>query len=479
LSTTSNHRVLNMTEQNQHILNPCSTAKNVLQNVYELDEYTKPSPHKPTISVIGLGYVGAVTSACFSKMGYSVIGVDSDKKKVHNINSGISPIFEEGLEKDIQLGLINNKLSATHDIIDAIFKSDITIISVGTPSDSQGGCKLTALEAVCREIGMALRQKKEFHTVIFKSTVPPSTTEEKLLPIIELYSGKERGRHFGVCFNPEFLRESTAIQDFYHPPITLIGTIDTHSASIASKLFADIDAEIHITTIAAAEFVKYIDNTWHATKVCFANEIGRLCHALHVDSQEVMEIFVKDTKLNISPYYLKPGFAYGGSCLPKDTRGIKHLAKSLAIDTPLINGIVESNDAHIEHVVAMVKESGEKNIGICGLTFKAGTDDMRESPNERLLHKLADSGLNVTFFDPLVSCQYTFHEDKEANAAIHNKRSLHINDFIKHSDIIILAHDDEYSELACRLANKNQKIIDLVGVERAVESNAQYQGICW
>ncbi len=468
-----------MSEQNQHIINPCNTAKNILQNVYELDEYTSPEQKKPAISVIGLGYVGAVTSACFSKMGYSVIGVDNDKKKVHNINSGISPIFEEGLEKDIQLGLINNKLSATHDIIDAIFKSDITIISVGTPSDSQGGCKLTALETVCREIGMALRQKKEYHTIIFKSTVPPSTTEEILLPIIEVYSGKERSLDFGVCFNPEFLRESTAIQDFYHPPLTLIGTIDTRSAAVASKLFSDIDAEIHITTIAAAEFVKYIDNTWHATKVCFANEIGRLCHALDVDSQEVMDIFVKDTKLNISPYYLKPGFAFGGSCLPKDTRGIKHLAQSLNISTPLIDGITQSNDDHIEHVVNMVKESGLSNIGICGLTFKAGTDDMRESPNEALMLRLRECGLNVTFFDPLVSREYSFNENEDINASIHNLRSLNINEFIHKSELLIIAHDDEYSELACNLSNQEQTIIDLVGINVPTECKAQYNGICW
>jgi len=468
-----------MSEQNQPIINPCTTPQDTLQNVYELDEYLKPTHKKPTISIIGLGYVGAVTSACFSKMGYCVIGVDSDKKKVKKINAGISPIFENGLEKDIQLGLFNKKLFATHDIIDAVFKSDITIISVGTPSDSQGGCKLTALESVCREVGMALRQKKKYHTIMFKSTVPPGTTEEKLLPIIELYSGKERAIDFGVCFNPEFLRESTAIHDFYHPPITLIGTIDTHSAATASRLFSDIDAEIHITTVAAAEFVKYIDNTWHATKVCFANEIGRLCHALNVDSQEVMEIFVKDTKLNISPYYLKPGFAFGGSCLPKDTRGIKNLAQSLNINTPLINGITQSNDAHIEHVVEMVKESGLSDIGICGLTFKAGTDDMRESPNETLLIRLKECGLNVTFFDPLVSGEYSFNEDKNVNASIHNSRSLNINEFVHKSELLILAHDDEYSKLACNLSNQDQTIIDLVGINVPTECKAQYNGICW
>lgn len=434
---------------------------------------------KPTISIIGLGYVGAVTSACFSKMGFPVIGVDTDKTKVKTINSGHSPIFEEGLESAIQGGVDNHTLSATDNILEAVLNSQITIISVGTPSDENGGCSLVYLVNVCKRIGLALRRKKEFHTVIFKSTVPPGTTEEKLLPIIEMYSQMKRGDDFGVCFNPEFLRESTALEDFDHPPITLIGAIDERSASIAKNIFKDVDAEIHVTNIAAAEFVKYIDNTWHATKVCFANEIGRLCQALNVDSHEVMDIFVKDTKLNISPYYLKPGFAFGGSCLPKDTRGIQYLAKTLQIDTPLINGLNLSNTAHIDHVVEMVIKSGTQKVGICGLTFKAGTDDMRESPNEVLMHRLTEHGLQVTFFDPLVNGQYKFHSDDKTNSAIHENRSLNLNEFIEKSETIILAHDDEYSELACQLSTEGHKIIDLVRVQPNSDCKAQYQGICW
>ncbi len=448
-------------------------------DLFEEQQNENTKEKKPTISIIGLGYVGAVTSACFSKMGYPVIGVDSDKKKVKSINSGVSPIYEDGLEKEIQNGLLNKTLSATDNILEAIVRSSITIISVGTPSDQNGGCSLVYLINVCKRIGLALRRKKEFHTIIFKSTVPPGTTEEKLVPIIEIYSDMERGKDFGVCFNPEFLRESTALEDFDHPPLTLIGAIDDRSAQIASNIFKEVDAEIHITNIAAAEFVKYIDNTWHATKVCFANEIGRLCRALNVDSHEVMDIFVKDTKLNISPYYLKPGFAFGGSCLPKDTRGIKYLAESLKIDTPLINGLNRSNNAHIDHVVEMVKKSGSQNIGICGLTFKAGTDDMRESPNEELMHRLTEHGLNVTFFDPLVNGQYRFHHDDKTNSAIHSKRSLNINEFVESSEMMILAHNDEYSQLACQLSTSEHKIIDLVRVNPTSDCKAQYQGICW
>jgi len=449
------------------------------KNLHNLEVDENLTGEKPTISIIGLGYVGAVTSACFSKMGFPVIGVDNDKQKVKTINSGHSPIFEEGLDATIQSGIENNTLCATDNILEAIVNSHITIISVGTPSDENGGCSLVYLVNVCKRIGLALRRKKEFHTIIFKSTVPPGTTEEKLVPIIEMYSQMTRGKDFGVCFNPEFLRESTALEDFDHPPLTLIGAIDDRSAAIARNIFKDIDAEIHITNIAAAEFVKYIDNTWHATKVCFANEIGRLCQALNVDSHEVMDIFVKDTKLNISPYYLKPGFAFGGSCLPKDTRGIKHLAESLQIDTPLINGLNNSNDAHIDHVVEMVIKSGCQKVGICGLTFKAGTDDMRESPNETLMHRLTEHGLNVTFFDPLVSGQYKFHSDDKTNSAIHGKRSQNLNEFVEKSELLILAHDDEYSDLTCQLSSADHKIIDLVRVQPNSDCKAQYQGICW
>lgn len=468
---------------NESNLQPFSSesenSASIAENIYNLNLDENTTQVKPTISIIGLGYVGAVTSACFSKMGFTVIGVDNDKKKVKTINSGHSPIFEEGLDSAIQSGIENNTLSATDNILEAIVNSSITIISVGTPSDENGGCSLVYLVNVCKRIGLALRRKKEFHTVIFKSTVPPGTTEEKLVPIIEMYSQMTRGKDFGVCFNPEFLRESTALEDFDHPPITLIGAIDERSAAIARNIFKDVDAEIHTTNIAAAEFVKYIDNTWHATKVCFANEIGRLCRALDVDSHEVMDIFVKDTKLNISPYYLKPGFAFGGSCLPKDTRGIKHLAESLQIDTPLINGLNRSNNAHIDHVVEMVKQAGSQKVGICGMTFKAGTDDMRESPNEELMHRLTEHGLNVTFFDPLVNSQYRFHHDDKTNSSIHEKRSQHINEFVESSEMIILAHDDEYSELACQLSTTDHKIIDLVRVQPNSDCKAQYQGICW
>ena len=455
------------------------SINNHKQDYFNFNANRKLMEQRPAISIIGLGYVGAVTSACFSKMGFSVIGVDTDKKKVKIINSGHSPIFEDGLESAIQSGVNNHTLSATDNILEAVLNSQITIISVGTPSDENGGCSLVYLVNVCKRIGLALRRKKDFHTVIFKSTVPPGTTEEKLLPIIEMYSQMKRGEDFGVCFNPEFLRESTALEDFNHPPLTLIGAIDKRSADVARNIFKDVDAEIHITNIAAAEFVKYIDNTWHATKVCFANEIGRLCQALNVDSHEVMDIFVKDTKLNISPYYLKPGFAFGGSCLPKDTRGIKHLAQSLQVDTPLINGLNGSNNAHIDHVVEMVIKSGNKKVGICGLTFKAGTDDMRESPNEELMHRLAEHGLHITFFDPLVNGHYRFHNDDKTNSAIHGKRSLNLNEFVEKSELIILAHDDEYSHLACQLATADHNIIDLVRVQPSSDCKAQYQGICW
>jgi len=437
------------------------------------------SADKPVLSVVGLGYVGAVTSVCFSNLGYRVLGVDTDAQKVADINAGGSPIIEEGLKEGIYKGINNHTFSATTDLKEAVLKSSITIICVGTPSGLDGACDLTHIKKVCEEIGLIIADKKQFHTLVFKSTVPPGTTENSLLPIIESGSGKLAGTGFGLCFYPEFLRESTAIDDFFHPAISILGTLDTRSAATVRELVKDIDAEIHETSIAVAEFVKYVDNTWHATKVCFANEIGRICQKTKVDSHEVMNLFLKDTKLNISPSYLKPGFAYGGSCLPKDIRGMQSLAKSLHIDVPLIDGVIQSNQAHVEHVVAMVRESNCKNIGICGLTFKVGTNDMRESPNEILLLRLIEAGLNVTFFDPLVSGQHRFYVDDEMNAAVHKKRSSHIEDFMNKSQLIILAHDDEYSNLVIQMSEQDQKIIDLVRVHPIQNCKAQIQGVCW
>ena len=434
---------------------------------------------KPVLSVVGLGYVGAVTSVCFSNLGYRVLGVDTDAQKVADINAGCSPIIEEGLKEGIYQGVNNHTFSATTDLKEAVLNSSITIICVGTPSGQDGACDLTHIKKVCEEIGLIIADKKQFHTLVFKSTVPPGTTENSLLPIIEGCSGKIAGADFGLCFYPEFLRESTAIDDFFHPAISILGTLDARSAATVRELVKDIDAEVHETSIAVAEFVKYVDNTWHATKVCFANEIGRLCQKTKVDSHEVMNLFLKDTKLNISPSYLKPGFAYGGSCLPKDIRGMQSLAKSLNIEVPLIDGVIQSNQAHIEHVVAMVRESDCKNIGICGLTFKVGTNDMRESPNEILLLRLIEAGLNVTFFDPLVSGQHRFYVDEEMNAAVHKKRSSHIEDFMNKSELIILAHDDEYSNLVIKMSEQDQKIIDLVRVQPIQNCKAKIQGVCW
>lgn len=299
--------------------------------------------NKPTLSILGLGYVGAVSSACFSDLGFPVIGVDPDMEKVSCINRGASPIVEKDLSELLFSGREQNKLKATNDTVAAVLNSDVTLISVGTPSDADGGCDLKYLRQACQQLGEALSMKSDYHLVVVRSTIPPSTTRNELVPIIEQYSGKLAGKDFGVCFNPEFLRESTAVEDFFHPPITVLGAIDKRSLEYSTKLYQDVNAEVIGTSLEAAEFVKYVDNTWHALKVTFGNEVGRLCKAANVDSHDVMNIFLKDTKLNISPYYLKPGFAYGGSCLPKDARGINHLAKMLNVDLPVMSKIEESN----------------------------------------------------------------------------------------------------------------------------------------
>ena len=432
---------------------------------------------KPTISILGLGYVGAVSAACFCDRGHSVIGVDPDIDRVETINQGQSPIVEEGLAALLGHARQVGRLEAISDTHSGVMESDITLVCVGTPTGPGGECDLKYLRMAAVQIGGALALKDEYHLVAFRSTVPPRTTRDVLIPILEATSGKSCGPDFGVCFNPEFLRESSAISDFYEPPKTVIGAVDQRSSAALAQLYKDLPGELIETSIEAAEFVKYIDNTWHGLKVGFGNEVGRLCKTVGVDSHQVMDIFVKDTKLNLSPYYLKPGFAFGGSCLPKDTRGIMHLAATNAVSTPLINSIIQSNDKHIEHTLAMIAEHGVKRIGIVGLTFKAHTDDLRESPLLELVKQLRESGQEIRYFDPNATSENLLRMgvDKETSES----GCSSIDQLVRSVDLLVVGHNTDYGRDAAHAAKHFMPVIDLVGLGNSFKYAKNCEGVCW
>jgi len=431
------------------------------------------------ISIIGLGYVGSVSCACFSSLGHNVIGVDPDTSKVNSIGNGFSPIVEPQLDELLNDAHISGKLTATTNIESAILSSNITLISVGTPSKEDGGCDLRYLKAATADIGRALAKKDSYHVVVFRSTVPPTTTTKILIPLLEKSSGKKSGADFGICFNPEFLRESTAIDDFYHPPKTVMGTIDKRSIQVANRLYQDVDGGIIETSIEAAEFVKYIDNTWHALKVSFGNEVGRICKAMDVDSHEVMNIFLKDTKLNISPYYLKPGFAFGGSCLPKDTRGIVSMAEELDVHIPIIEHINQSNSFHIEHTMEMIDSLDTTTVGIVGLTFKSDTDDLRESPSIKLLINLLNKGYKVQFYDPSIQSDKMLDVDPVLNKRLNRARCNSITELEQNAKALVITHNKKYTRDILKLASEDTHIIDVIHLPKKMSQSKNYHGLCW
>jgi GDP-mannose 6-dehydrogenase len=430
---------------------------------------------KTALSIFGLGYVGAVSTACFASCGYTVIGVDPDESKVAVINAGQSPIVEPHLPELLSEGVKAGRIAATADVTAAVLGSDISLVCVGTPSAPDGSCDLTFLEQVSSQIGTALKEKDGFHVIAFRSTVPPGSTRDLLLPIIERTSGKWCGEHFGVCFHPEFLRESTAVVDFHEPPKTVVGATDERSGDILAALYDGIDENVIRTTIEAAEMVKYVDNTWHALKVSFANEIGKVCKASGVDSHSVMDIFVQDTKLNISSYYMKPGFAWGGSCLPKDVRGINHLAHKLGVETPVLGSIIASNHAQIDHAINLIEQTGGRRIAFLGVTFKADTDDLRESPVLPVIAALLAKGHEVRVYDPNL--------DLEASIRHHLLHSRHAKDDVgklmgrlpelarasaeeacEGSDTIVVSHHDPVFRTAAANRLDHQHVVDLIRV---------------
>lgn len=358
---------------------------------------------KVAISVVGLGYVGAVSCGCFSAFGHRVVGVDIDTRKVDLIGQGRAPIHEAGLGDLLAEGVADGRLSTTGSLAGAVAETQLTIVAVGTPTAEDGGCDYRYIEAAAREIGRALAEKAGFHAVVLRCSVPPGTTRGIMGRIIEETSGKTAGIGFGLAFVPEFLREGVAVEDFHNPPKTVIGATDDRTAAMVARLFDPVDAAPIRTEIETAEMVKYVDNVWHAMKVCFANEVGRLSKSMGVDGRRVMDVFCQDEKLNLSSCYLKPGFAYGGSCLPKEVRAVAHLARERDVDLPLIGSLGRSNEVQIAEALRLVRATGATRIGVLGLAFKPGTDDLRESPILDVMSELLDDGIKLLAHDSAVT----------------------------------------------------------------------------
>ena len=436
------------------------------------------------VSVFGLGYVGSVSAASFAADGHTVVGVDVNADKVASLNDGRSPIVEKGLEDLIRSGAGNGSLRATTSTEEAVHATDLSLLCVGTPSRKNGSLDLTYLERVCQQIGAALANKDAYHVVVVRSTVLPGTTHDVVIPTLERASGKKYGSGFGVTVNPEFLREGTAIQDFRFPPLTLVGHNYQSDAAPTEALYAKVEAPLVNTNIRTAEMIKYASNTWHALKVCFANEIGNLCKRVDIDSHEVMDIFCRDEKLNLSSYYLKPGFAFGGSCLPKDVRALQYRAKEVDLDMPVIQAILGSNQLQIQHALEQIMESGRKRIGLLGFSFKAGTDDLRESPIVILAEALLGKGYDLRIYDKNVSIARLVGANKEyINTQIPHLSSLlceTIDEVLDHSDVIVVGNAaPEFSDALTR-TRADQIIVDLVRVKtNRAEIPGQYQGICW
>ena len=436
------------------------------------------------VSVFGLGYVGSVSAASFAADGHEVIGVDVNADKVATVNEGRSPIVEPGLDEQLADAVGSGRLRATTDAADAIANSEVSLLCVGTPSRRNGSLDLTHLERVASQVGRELSRKTDYHVVVVRSTVLPGTTHEIVIPALERESGKTYGEGFGVSVNPEFLREGTALKDFRKPPLTLVGHNHAADASGTIALYQSIDAPLVSTSIRVAEMIKYASNTWHALKVCFANEIGNVCKKLGVDSHEVMDVFCRDEKLNLSPYYLKPGFAFGGSCLPKDVRALQYRAKELDVDVPVIASILPSNRLQIEHAIDEVLDTGKKRVGLLGFSFKAGTDDLRESPMVILAEALLGKGCSLRIYDRNVSIAKLVGANKAyIEGQIPHLASLlgdSIDEVIDQSEVIVVGNKSAEFAGALERCRPGQIVIDLVRLPvSGALLQADYRGICW
>jgi GDP-mannose 6-dehydrogenase len=438
-----------------------------------------------TISVFGLGYVGCVSAACFADRGHRVVGVDANPEKTAALRAGRAPIVEERIGELTQQVVGSGALSVSDDPAAAVLDTDLTLVCVGTPSAPGGGLSTVYLERASEEIGAALAAKDGWHVVVYRSTMVPGTCEELLVPILERASGKTVGVDFGVCLNPEFLREGSSVRDFLDPPKTVIGQSDERSGELVESLYAGLPGPRFRVPIRVAEMTKYVDNGFHALKVTFANEIGAVCAALGLDSHAVMDVFLADSKLNISPAYLRPGFSFGGSCLPKDLRALVHTARRHDVDLPVLSNVLVSNETHLRRAVELVTSHGRKRVGILGLSFKPGTDDLRESPLVEFAERLSGKGYDVRIFDPGVALSRLVG----ANRAYLDERLPHINemltddaaDVLAHAEICVVGSTDPQVLAAVAATTPDQVVVDLVHLPDAAARRADptYVGLSW
>ncbi len=434
------------------------------------------------ISIFGLGYVGAVSAGCLARDGHEVIGVDPNQTKVDLINAGTTPIIEESIGEMIADAVKAGRLRATTSVRDAVMGSDLSLVCVGTPSQLNGNLDLSYVRRVCEEIGAAIRSKSEFHVVVARSTMLPGSMRSVVIPTLEQASGKSAGVEFGVCNNPEFLREGTAVYDYYHPPKTVIGETDERAGQMLVDLYEKMDAPMVRTDVETAEMVKYADNNWHALKVAFANEIGNICKAVGIDGHKVMNIFCQDTKLNLSSYYMKPGFAFGGSCLPKDVRALSYKARSLDLEVPVLNAILPSNQRQIESAIDMIVRKGHRKVGILGFAFKAGTDDLRESPMVDVIEHLIGKGYDLRLYDRNVNLAALTGANRDfiLNHIPHISRLMvnSVEEVTSFADTIVIGNGAKEFRSVFDGLRPGQVVVDFVRIsDRA--SGTDYDGICW
>lgn len=435
------------------------------------------------ISVFGLGYVGTVTAACFARDGHTVIGVDPNPAKTALIGEGRSPVIEVGVGELIADAVERGRLVTANEAAGAVAGTSVSFVCVGTPSQSNGSLETQYLERVCEEIGTAIGAKAERHVVVIRSTSLPGTTCDLVIPALEKASGKTAGEGFGVCFNPEFLREGTAVHDFDHPPKTVIGCTDGETSDVMRALYERLEAPLFDVDIAVAEMVKYCDNAWHALKIGFANEVGTIAKAVGIDSHAVMDIFVEDQKLNISKAYLKPGQAFGGSCLPKDLRALNYKARALDVETPILASILPSNQVHLERAIEMVTERDCREVGVLGFSFKAGTDDLRESPVVEMIERLLGKGYDLRIYDRNVNLAKLVGANRDyiLNRIPHISKLMvdTIDEVIEHAGTLVIGNGDPEFRSAIERLHAGQGVIDLVRIAAEPRTQGAYDGICW
>jgi GDP-mannose 6-dehydrogenase len=435
------------------------------------------------VSVFGLGYVGAVSAGCLANDGHEVLGVDPFPTKVDLINNGQSPIIEADIGEMIAANAKSGRLRATDDQAKAIRETDLSFVCVGTPSQSNGNLDLSYIRRVCEQIGQALKTKSTRHTIVIRSTIVPGTMHKIVIPVLEEFSGKKAGTDFGVCHNPEFLREGSAVKDFNSPPKTVIGELDKASGDILVELYKKLDAPLIRTDLETAEMVKYVDNSWHALKIGFANEIGNLCKSFSIDAHAVMKIFIQDKKLNISPAYLLPGFAFGGSCLPKDLRALSYQAKMHDLELPIMTSILPSNEMQVDRGLQLIMDKGHKKVGILGFSFKAGTDDLRESPVIEVIERLLGKGYDLRIYDKNVNIASLVGANRDfiLNRIPHISK-LMVNDIdavLSHAQTVVIGNNDPDFKSVPERLREGQVLVDFVRITSRRSEKGKYDGICW